>query len=188
MMMQMLHAGGIEIATDAVRTPDDSNPRGYFELEAVKELDKGTLPAWLPGARGKAVKVVSSLVRWLPESYDYRVIFMQRNLDEVIASQDRMLARRGVPQDGSEHDRIKQLYQAHVEETLRLLRRRRCFSTLVVDYGETLAHPERTAHRLQGFLGRSLDVNRAAAAADSALYRNRTTAGGGPQARRARSL
>jgi hypothetical protein len=178
MMMQMLHAGGLQIATDAVRTADESNPKGYFELEAVKELDKGAPPGWLPGARGKAVKVVSSLLRWLPESYDYQVIFMQRNLDEVIASQDRMLAQRGVPQDASEHDRIRQLYQAHVEETLRLLRRRRCFSTLVVDYGETLAHPERIARRLDRFLAAQLDVNRAAAAADPALYRNRRTAAG----------
>jgi hypothetical protein len=178
MMMQMLHAGGLTIATDAVRTPDESNPRGYFELEAVKELDKGAPPAWLPDARGKAVKVVSSLVRWLPESYDYQVIFMQRNLDEVIASQDRMLAQRGVAHDGHDHDRLKQLYQAHVEETLRLLRRRPCFSTLVVDYAETLAHPERTARRLHRFLAARLDVTRAAAAADSGLYRNRGTAAG----------
>src|SRR5215213_6000731 len=71
MMMQMLQAGGIEVASDRVRTPDESNPKGYFELEAVKELDKRARPAWLPKARGKAVKVVSSLIRWLPETYDY---------------------------------------------------------------------------------------------------------------------
>src|SRR4026209_2745330 len=81
MMMQMLQAGGLEILTDAVRTPDGSNPKGYFEFEAVKDLDKGQAPAWLAGARGKAVKIVSSLVRWLPESNDYQVIFMQRNLN-----------------------------------------------------------------------------------------------------------
>ena len=74
--------------------------------------------------------------------------------------------------------RLRQLYHAHVEETLRLLRRRPCFSTLVVDYAETLAHPERTARRLHRFLGARLDVTRAAAAADSGLYRNRGTAAG----------
>jgi hypothetical protein len=177
-MMQMLRAGGLEIATDGVRTADDSNPKGYFELEAVKELDKGAPPGWLPGARGKAVKVVSSLVRWLPESYDYHVIFMQRDLDEVIASQDRMLAQRGVPQDAGEHDRLRQLYAAHLDETLRLLHRRPCFSTIVVEYAETLAHPERVARRLDRFLGARLDIARAAAAADPELYRNRRTATG----------
>src|SRR5512138_3201598 len=72
LMMQMLEAGGVEILTDAIRTPDGSNPKGYFELEAVKDLDKGPPPAWLADARGKAVKIVSSLVRWLPDTYDYR--------------------------------------------------------------------------------------------------------------------
>ena len=78
MMMQMLQAGGLELVTDDIRTPDGSNPKGYFELEAVKDLDKGPPPAWLAGAPGKAVKVVSSLVRWLPETRNYQVIFMQR--------------------------------------------------------------------------------------------------------------
>ena len=178
MMMQMLHAGGLDIVTDGVRAADGSNPRGYLEFEAVKDLDKGARPVWLAAARGKAVKIVSSLVRWLPQSYDYRFIFMRRDLDEVIASQDRMLAERGVPQDGEDRERIRQLYRAHVEETLRLLRGRRCFSILVVDYRETLAQPERIARRLDRFLGGQLDVARAAAAADPVLYRNRRTATG----------
>ena len=106
MMMQMLQAGGLEILTDAVRTPDGSNPKGYFEFEAVKDLDKGPPPAWLTGARGKAVKIVSSLVRWLPESHDYQVIFMRRDLDEVILSQNKMLVDRRVPsRRGSERPR-----------------------------------------------------------------------------------
>lgn len=174
MMMQMLQAGGLEIVTDAVRTPDGSNPKGYFELEAVKDLDKGAPPAWLAGARGKAVKIVSSLVRWLPETYDYQVIFMERNLDEVIASQNKMLADRGSLQDEGQHDRIRHLYQTHIEDTLRLLDARRCISTLVVDYSETLARPEDTARRVDRFLQGRLDVSRMAAAADPALYRNRS--------------
>ena len=173
MMMQMLHAGGLEILTDAVRTPDVSNPKGYFEFEAVKDLDKGAPPAWLVGARGKAVKIVSSLVRWLPETYDYQVIFMDRDLDEVIRSQNTMLAHRGAPQDEGQNDRIRQLYRTHVEDTLRLLRARRCVSTLVVDYREALDRPVDTARRVDRFLGGRLAVDRMAAAADPALHRNR---------------
>src|SRR3954453_23767362 len=99
MMMQMLRAGGLELVTDAVRIADDSNPKGYFELEAVKDLDKGAPAPWLADARGKAVKIVSSLIPYLPETSQYQVLFMTRNLDEVIASQNRMLAERGSPQD-----------------------------------------------------------------------------------------
>ena len=173
MMMQMLQAGGLEILTDDVRTPDGSNPKGYFELEAVKDLDKGSTPAWLVRAPGKVVKVVSSLVRWLPERYDYQVIFMQRDLDEVILSQNKMLAERGSRQDDGQNQRLKQLYQTHVEDTLRLLRGRRSVSTLVVDYAETLARPADTARRIDRFLQGRLDVEKMAAAADPDLHRNR---------------
>ena len=173
MMMQMLQAGGLEILTDDVRTPDGSNPKGYFELEAVKDLDKGSTPAWLVRAPGKVVKVVSSLVRWLPERYDYQVIFMQRDLDEVILSQNKMLAERGSRQDDGQNQRLKQLYQTHVEDTLRLLRGRRSVSTLVVDYAETLARPADTARRIDRFLQGRLDVEKMAAAADPDLHGNR---------------
>jgi hypothetical protein len=173
MMMQMLQAGGLEILTDAVRAADGSNPKGYFEFEAVKALDKGAPPAWLAGARGKAVKIVSSLVRWLPDGHDYQVIFMQRNLDEVVVSQNKMLADRGVPADDAQNDRVKHLYQTHVQDTLQLLRGRRSVSMLVVDYSEALAQPAETARRVDRFLQRRLDVDRMAAAADPTLYRNR---------------
>jgi hypothetical protein len=176
LMMQMLQAGGLDLVTDAIRTPDENNPKGYFELEAVKTLDKGESPAWLAEARGKAVKVVSPLVRWLPESYNYRVIFMQRDLDEVIASQNKMLADRGVPADERQNERVKQLYRAHAEETLRVLRARSCFTTIIVDHRETIATPREVARRVGEFLGGGLDEGRMAAAADAALYRNRRPA------------
>jgi hypothetical protein len=177
MMMQMLQAGGLEIMTDGLRAPDGSNPKGYLELEAVKDLDTGTPPVWLAQARGKAVKIVSSLAQWLPETSNYQVIFMQRNLDEVIASQNRMLSDRGAPADASQDEHVKRQYQGHIEQTLRLLSGRRSMSLLVVDYGEAIAQPAGTAHRIDRFLGGGLDVDRMAAAADPSLHRNRGSAG-----------
>src|SRR4029077_16584122 len=144
MMMQMLQGGGLEILTDAVRMPDASNPKGYLEFEAVKDLDKGPAPAWLGQARRKAVKIVSSLVTWLPETYNYQVIFMRRDLDEVIASQNKMLVSRGTPPDSSQDEQVRALYARHVEDTLRFLRARPSVSTLVVDYAETLSNPADT--------------------------------------------
>jgi hypothetical protein len=104
MMMQMLTAGGLQPLTDGVRTADESNPEGYFELEAVKELDKtafarGDGLAWLANARGKAVKILTPLLQYLPETFNYRVILMQRPLDEVVTSQNTMLARAGEATD-----------------------------------------------------------------------------------------
>ena len=84
MMMSMLEAGGIPLLTDGVRTADRDNPRGYYELEAVKQTDRD--PSWLDDAPGKAVKVISQLLPELPPQHRYRAIFVRRNLDEVLAS------------------------------------------------------------------------------------------------------
>src|SRR5919108_6386357 len=99
MTMKMLSAGGMDLLTDGERQPDDQNPNGYFELEAVKGLDKGENPAWLADARGKAVKIISFLLTWLPETYDYRVIFMDRDIEEILRSQSKMLVSRGEDPD-----------------------------------------------------------------------------------------
>lgn len=177
LMMQMLQAGGVEIVTDAIRSPDESNPKGYLELEAVKNLDKGPAPAWLADARGKAVKIVSSLVTWLPDTYSYQVIFMRRNLDEVIASQNTMLVARGTQPDQTQDQHVRAVYGRHVDDTLRLLRGRPWVSTLEVDYAEAVTNPRGTAERVTRFLRRKLDVDRMAAASDPALHRNRRSAG-----------
>lgn len=174
MAMKMLHAGGLEVVTDGLREADESNPKGYFELEAVKELDKNGSTVWLKQARGKAVKIISFLLTWLPEEYDYRVVFMQRDLDEVLASQNKMLIQRaetpGTPEDDA---RMKQQYEKHLAKVHRFLAGRRCFSVLRVDYRSALERPRDEAQRMNAFLGGGLDVDRMAAVSDPALYRNR---------------
>src|SRR5213593_4363024 len=107
MAMKMLEAGGMPILADGIRTPDISNPKGYYEFEPVKGLDKGGDVAWLAEARGKAVKIISFLLTWLPEHYDYRVIFMQRDLREVLASQNAMLAHRGEPSGSAADEQMR---------------------------------------------------------------------------------
>ena len=94
MAMKMLAAGGMPLLTDGVRGADESNPKGYYEFEPVKDLHKQADMAWLRDARGKAVKIVSFLLTFLPETNEYKVIFMQRDLREVIASERTMLQKR----------------------------------------------------------------------------------------------
>jgi hypothetical protein len=173
MMMRMLDAGGVSIITDGVRLPDVNNPHGYYEFEPVKELDKGHDQAWLRGARGGAVKIVSQLLTWLPESYDYRVLLMQRDLDETIASQQRMLLTRGASIDGDDVGRLRLAYARHVEQVTRFLARRSCFLTLPVSHRSVIEQPDREAARIVAFLDRSLDVARMSAAVNPDLYRNR---------------
>jgi hypothetical protein len=173
MAMRMLEAGGMELLTDGVRQADDQNPNGYYELEAVKALDKNADTSWLAHARGKGVKIISFLLTWLPETYDYRVIFMERSLDEIITSQNKMLGQRGHAADANDADRAKAAFERHLEQTRRFLANRSCFRTLTVSYAEAVQHPRDVAQRIDGFLGNRMNVTEMAAVADDALYRNR---------------
>src|ERR1700730_19121643 len=93
LMMQMLENGGVEVVTDNIRTADTDNPKGYYEFEKVKKIKEDA--SWLPATRGKAFKMVSQLLYDLPVGEKYRIIFMERDLDEVLASQEKMLERLG---------------------------------------------------------------------------------------------
>ena len=99
MMMKMLDAGGVALLTDGLRQADEDNPTGYYELDAVKRLGKEE-PTWLDGAAGGAVKIISRLLYELPSDRSYRVLFMHRDLDEVLASQRQMLIRRASASSG----------------------------------------------------------------------------------------
>ena len=181
MAMKMLEAGGVAVVTDGIRGADVSNPKGYYELEAVKQLDKNGNTAWLREARGKAVKIISFLLTYLPETHNYNVVFMQRDLGEVIASQNKMLVERGEAQDGRGDDdaRMLALYRQHLDKVMRFMAHRRCFRLLKVSYGDAMAHPAVEARRISDFLGGTLDVDRMAAVSDPALYRNRAPEPGG---------
>jgi hypothetical protein len=171
MAMKMLDAGGMPLVTDGLRAADASNPNGYYEFERVKALADGDL-AWLGEARGKAVKIVSLLLTYLPESYDYQVIFMRRPLEEIIDSQHAMLDARGAER-GPDDARTADLYRDHLLQVERFMKRRQCFSTEFIDYSRVLAEPLVQAKKIQAFLGAPLDTQRMAAVADPALYRNR---------------
>jgi len=172
MVMKMLQAGGVPLLTDGIRTPDESNPLGYFEFEPAKQLDKPGDPRWLANARGKAVKIISFQLTWLPTTYDYRVIFMQRDLDEVITSQNTMLVRRGQDVDvGTAENR--EMYARHLQQVSRFMSSRTCFKSLTVDHGDVIRDPAAPADRIRRFLGRRLDIARMAAAVDPRFHRSR---------------
>ena len=170
MAMRMLAAGGMSLMTDGERGADGSNPHGYFELEQVKTLDKAGPTGWLAEARGQGVKIISFLLTWLPEDFNYQVIFMQRDLDEVLASQQQMLARRG---EAAESGTSREVFEAHLAQVERFMAARPCFETLHVPYREAVAAPVATAATVARFLGRSMDTAAMAKAVEASLYRNR---------------
>lgn len=170
MMMRALEAGGMPVLVDRLRAPDADNPRGYYELEAVKRTSRD--PGWLASAPGQAVKVISYLLGELPQGYRYKVLFMRRQLDEVLLSQRAMLARRGERDDGDEAETRRALV-GHLAAVERLLRRRRDMEVLFVSYNRVLAEPRRQVARIDTFLGGGLDLGEMAASVDPSLYRQR---------------
>ena len=172
MTMKMLEAGGLQPVTDQVRSADEDNPRGYFEDERVKDLAQMEDRSWLRAARGKVIKVISSLLQHLPEDNTYKVIFMRRNLREVLASQAKMLDRRGEAAQTTD-DELIQLFESHLEKVEFQLRFRPWFDVLYVDHRSVLQDPAGAARRINDFLGGRLDERRMAEAVDPNLYRNR---------------
>lgn len=171
MMMKMLAAGGLTPLTDGQREADEDNLGGYYEFEQVKKVAQD--PGWLEEARGKVVKVISRLLYDLPKTYHYRVIFMQRHLDEVLASQQQMLQRRGRADGGGGDAELKRLFQKHLDEIGKWLGEQANFSVLYVNYNEMLSQPDAKVQELVRFLGGTLDAARMSAVVDQQLYRQR---------------
>lgn len=173
MMMKMLAAAKIEVFTDNIRVADEDNPEGYFEFERVKKLKHGDFE-WLPQAKGKAVKVISALLEFLPPQFKYRVVFMQRRMSEILASQQKMLANRGKA-DGSVGDEtMAELYQKHLDTVKRWLSRQPNFRVLEVEYDRLLTEPAEDLVRLSQFLNRRVDLEQMQAVIDTSLYRQRS--------------
>lgn len=171
MMMKMLDAGGIPPVQDGIRTADSDNPKGYYEFERVKKLDKGD-HTWLPDAKGKAVKVISALLVHLPTNYTYKVLFMRRNINEVLASQAKMLKHRGENQS-VEDEKMKALYAKHLAKVENWMRQQPTVHVMDVDYGQLVRDPLAQLPAINDFLGGNLDVPAMASVVDPSLYRNR---------------
>jgi hypothetical protein len=172
MLMKMLEAGGISVVADGVRTADEDNPRGYFEDERVKGLAEQVDKSWLAASRGKAIKVISYLLKELPSNHNYQVLFVRRNLAEVLASQAKMLARRGEASD-TDDAKMRELFENDLWRAGYLLKHSPHFEALFVEYREVLEDPVGQARRINTFLGGALDEPAMAGVVDKQLYRNR---------------
>ncbi len=173
MMMMMLEAGGIPLLTDSLRTPDVDNPKGYYEFEPVKSLHKGN-NQWLPQAAGKAVKVVSSLLKFLPLDHRYKVIFMKRRIDEILASQTKMIRNRQENSDRASDAKMSKLFDKHLQEILPWLDAQEHIDYIEISYNDILQKPEAAVSALPAFLDFPLDTGRMIATIDRSLYRQKS--------------
>jgi hypothetical protein len=171
LMMQMLVAGGMTPLSDGERTADADNPRGYLEWERIKTLPND--PGCIAEAEGKVVKVISRLLLSLPAGYEYRVIFMQRPLPEVLASQDEMMRRRGSYKEGANPAAMAAVFEKHLRAVYAWLEVRAYVKSLRVPYHETLKKPGDISRKIAEFLGLPLNVEAMTQQVDASLYRNR---------------
>jgi hypothetical protein len=172
MMMKILEAGGMQVMTDELRTADEDNPKGYFELERVKKLKEGDVD-WVGNAQGQVVKVISSLLEYLPKQYQYKIIFMRRALEEILASQKQMLIRRDEETEKVADNNLAEMYQEHLKRTKVWLANQPNMEVLYVDYNDLMGEPSPHIQAVHDFLALPLDLDAMQAVPDPSLYRQR---------------
>ena len=171
MMMRMLEAGGLPVLADNVRAADEDNPEGYYEYERVKQIEEDQ--AWLGQARGRVVKMVSALLVHLPPAYHYKVVFMRREMAEILASQCKMLDHLGESRGEVGDAAMARLFAQHLAQVTDWLETQPNVDLLYVGYNDVLADPETQAERVSHFFGGELDVAAMVDVVDPELYRNR---------------
>jgi hypothetical protein len=173
LMMQMLKNGGVEVVTDGIRSADADNPKGYYEFEQVKTIRRDA--SWLPATRGKAFKMVSQLLYDLPPSETYRIVFMERDLEETLLSQEKMLTRLG--RIAAPREQMKRALTLHLERLHEWLSLQGNMEVLLVRYNDLVGQPCEQTGRVGEFIGGNLDVEAMVKTVDLSLYRNRKTSG-----------
>jgi hypothetical protein len=171
MMMKVLEAGGMEVFTDNLRVADEDNPKGYFELEQVKTLKDGD-DSWVENAPGKVVKVISSLLEYLPSAYKYKIVFMRRAIPEILASQKQMLIRRGEPSEGDDQ-KMAEMFQEHLKRVRVWLANQPNMEILYVDYNTLMADPNPEIKAVADFLDLTDQLDAMLAVPDKKLYRQK---------------
>ncbi len=171
LMMQMLDAGGLPVLSDGEREADTDNPKGYLEWERIKQLPKD--PSLIAEAEGKVVKVISQLILSLPPGHEYRIVFMQRPLPEVLKSQDEMLRRRGSADSNADTSAIEEAFQRHLIEVNKWLADKTNMRVARAHYHRVLREPKAVAEEIAAFLEVPLDIEAMVRQVDGSLYRNR---------------
>ncbi len=174
MMMKMLAEGGLEAVTDSIRSADEDNPNGYFEFETVKQLVGGQTQ-WLANADHKAVKIISALLEYLPGNHRYKILFMEREIGEILASQRKMLARRNEESKTSDAEMESQ-FREHLAAIKFWIARQPNIEVLYVDYNKMLSNPDEYCRNIAEFIGMPVDIEKMRSVPDEHLYRNRSGA------------
>jgi hypothetical protein len=171
LMMKMLDVGGIPPLTDNIREADADNPKGYYEFEKVKKLPDDT--EWLPEAHGKVVKILAELIKHLPDDHHYKIIFMMRDIDEIIASQRKMMIRRGEDPDIVPDSEMKELLRTYLKNLKIFVKNHPNMEVCYISYNDLMRDLDFTLYEIEEFFNGGLNTNKMREVIDFSLYRNR---------------
>jgi hypothetical protein len=166
LMMQLLNKSSLEILSDGIRQKDISNPEGYYELEAVKGIVRDN--SFLKDAAGKVVKIVAPLPVYLDKSLDYRIVFMRREIEEVLRSQEKMLNK----DQTSEREKFRTIYEMHLKKTYHFFESN-SIPYIDIQYKQLLNESEQELKRLINFLELSTPIEELLSVIKVDLYRNK---------------
>lgn len=176
LMMKMLEAGGLIPFTDNIRKADEDNPRGYYEFERVKQLGKAD-DEWLAYAQGRGIKIISAFLQHLPSIYIYRILFMQRAMPEILASQKKMLINRREDTDATGDREMAAIYQKHLRQVDQWLRNQPNIKKIDINYNDLVQNPDKYVPSINKFLGNILNTKKMVSVIDPCLYRQRLEPG-----------
>jgi len=171
LVMQMLATGGVDIATDNIRKADRDNPKGYFEVEKVKKLKNDA--NWLKDIKGKTIKIISPLLYHVLPTLRYKIIFVQRNMQEILDSQNKMYQRLQKNTPDIEDSVLAEKFNLHLKKIQDWIKKMNNIECLYVHYREILNDPFGHAQKIQEFLHLPLDIEAMSNVVDASLYRNR---------------
>ena len=175
MMMRILEAGGLEVVTDNIRKADNDNPGGYYEIEKVKKLKKDS--SWLDDCHGKVIKVISQLLFDLPDNKRYKILFIRRNMEEILAPQRIMLKRLGRTGAGISDEKMAEKFHNHLQKTENWLSSRDEIDVLYLNYNKLIENAIKYVADVNAFLDGGLDEEKMAGVVEVKLYRQRKNQG-----------
>jgi len=169
MMMQILHAGGVPIAFDNSRLPDENNPKGYYELGGGKIINKLMSGSFsFNEHKGKFVKITAYGLKYLPPG-NYKIIYMERNIEEILDSMEKMVGIKDEnrPETRKSFVKLNQIIKNFIAN-------RDDVKLLYVNYNEMISNPEHSIRRIVSFLNLSdANLDKMVQSIDKKLYRQR---------------
>jgi predicted AlkP superfamily phosphohydrolase/phosphomutase/tetratricopeptide (TPR) repeat protein len=171
LMMQILDKAGMTLFTDNSRIPDDNNPKGFFEHEAVKRLARDN--TWLKETKGKVVKIIAPLLFALPEKFIYKIIFMNRNIHEVILSQQKMLTSEGRAKEGTFSISLNNSFSNILKKVENWRERSHHVEILYIEHKELIKNPVIEINKVKQFLDFEVSAQELSKIIDRNLYRSK---------------